>query len=100
MEEHKPYLDGEITLSQLADLVGCTSNNLSQVINSELEKTFFDFINTYRIKEAKRYLLASESEKITILAIALESGFNSKSAFYTAFKKEIGMTPSEYKKSR
>jgi len=99
MQKHKPYLDGEITLSGLADLVGCTSNNLSQVINSEFEKTFFDFINTYRIDQAKQYLLLSESEKMTILAIALEAGFNSKSAFYSAFKKEVGMTPSQYKKS-
>ncbi len=99
MQKHKPYLDGDITLSGLADLVGCTSNNLSQVINSEFEKTFFDFINTYRINQAKQYLLICESEKMTILAIALEAGFNSKSAFYNAFKKEVGMTPSQYKKS-
>ena len=99
MQNDKPYLEGDITLFGLADLVGCTTNNLSQVINSEFEKTFFDFINTYRIDQAKQYLLLSESEKMTILTIALESGFNSKSAFYSAFKKELEMTPSQYKKS-
>ncbi len=98
MAKEKPYLDNEITLSQLADLVGCTSNNLSQVINGELGKTYFDFINTHRIDKAKQYLLSSETQKMSILTIAMEAGFNSKSAFYTAFKKEAGMTPVQYKK--
>jgi len=99
MKENKPYLENGITLPELAEVVGCTSNNLSQVINDELGKSFFDFINEYRIKHAKQQLLCSESGKIPILQIAMDAGFNSKSAFYTAFRKEVGMTPSQYRKT-
>ncbi len=99
MEKSKPYLDGGLTLPQLANSVGCTSNHLSQVINDELGKTFFDFINSHRIDQTKQQLLCPETEKTSILTILMDAGFNSKSAFYTAFKKEVGMTPSQYKKS-
>jgi AraC-like DNA-binding protein len=99
IENNKPYLEGNITLSGLAQEVGCSANHLSQVINSVFAQTFFDFINSYRIKEAKQLLLSEASTDMTILSVALESGFNSKSAFYTAFKKEVGMTPTAYKKS-
>jgi len=98
MEEDKPYLESGITLSQLSTLVDCTSNNFSQVINDELGKSFFDFINMYRINHAKRQLLCNEVGKIGILQIAMDAGFNSKSAFYEAFKKNVGMTPSQYRK--
>ena len=97
MEEHKPYLENGITLPQFANIVGCTSNNLSQVINDGLGKSFFDFINEYRITYAKQQLLAPE--RIAVLHIAMNAGFNSKSAFYTAFKKEVGMTPTQYRKT-
>ncbi len=97
MEEHKPYLENGITLPQLANIVGCTPNNLSQVINDGLGKSFFDFINRYRIAYAKQQLLTSE--RVPVLQIAMNAGFNSKSAFYTAFKKEVGMTPTQYRKT-
>ena len=64
-----------------------------------MNQNFFDFINGYRIKEAKRLLVDPKGELLTILAIAEEVGFNSKSSFNTAFKKITGMTPTEYKKS-
>jgi len=99
MQEKKPYLENGITLPELAEVVGCTSNNLSQVINDELGKSFFDFINEYRINHAKQQLLCSESGKTPILQIAMDAGFNSKSAFYTAFRKEVGVTPSQYRKT-
>ena len=98
MEENNPCLERGITLSHLANIVGCTPNNLSQVINDELGKSFFDFINGYRISHAKQQLRCKKAEKVTILQIAMDAGFNSKSAFYTAFKKEVGMTPSQYRK--
>ena len=97
MEEHKPYLENGITLPQLANIMGCTSNNLSQVINDGLKKSFFDFINGYRIAYAKQQLLSPE--RVAVLQIAMNAGFNSKSAFYTAFKKEVGMTPTQYRKT-
>jgi len=97
MAEHKPYLENGVTLSQLTNIMECTPNNLSQVINDGLGKSFFDFINGYRIVHAKQQLLAPE--RVTVLQVAINAGFNSKSAFYTAFKKEVGMTPSQYRKT-
>ena len=97
MAEQKPYLENEIALPQLANIVGCTPNNLSQVINDGLGKSFFDLINGYRIVYAKQQLL--NPELLPILQIAMNAGFNSKSTFYTAFKKDVKMTPSQYRKT-
>jgi AraC-like DNA-binding protein len=99
MHEEKPYLDSSLTLQKLADTIGITTQHLSQTINERMNQNFFDFVNCYRIKEAKRLLVDPRGELLTILAIAEELGFNSKSSFNTAFKKITGMTPSEYKKS-
>jgi len=70
---------------------------LSQVINENIGKSFFDFVNEYRVRETKKALADSRSEQFSILGIAMDAGFNSKSAFYTAFKKYTGMTPSQFK---
>jgi len=97
MEKQEPYLENGITLPQLANLMGCTPNNLSQVINDGFGKSFFDFINEYRITHAKQQLLSPE--RVSVLQVSMNAGFNSKSAFYTAFRKEVGMTPSQYRKA-
>ena len=99
MNREKPYLDSDLTLQKLAGSIEVTPQHLSQVINEKLNQNFFDFVNCYRIKEAKRLLVDPRGELLTILAIAEEVGFNSKSSFNSAFKKLTGMTPSEYKKS-
>ena len=99
MDTHKPYLDGGLTLPQLAEQLGLSPNYLSQVINERLEQNFFDFIHRYRIEEAKHRLASPVGERDNIITLALDAGFNSKSAFYTAFKKHTAMTPSQYKKS-
>ncbi len=99
MNDEKPYLESSLTLQKLADMVGISPQHLSQIINEKLNQNFFDFINCHRIKEAKRLLVDPKGELLTILAIAEEVGFNSKSSFNTAFKKITGMTPTEYKKS-
>ena len=65
------------------------SHQLSQVINDRLQKNFFDFVNGYRLKEVQTRLLAPEAEKLTILAVAFDSGFSSKSSFNTIFKMEL-----------
>lgn len=96
MDNEKPYLESKLTLTQLALKIKISTNYLSQTINEQLGMNFFDFINGYRIEEAKKHL--SKADKINILNIALDSGFNSKSAFYMAFKKKTQMTPSQYKK--
>ena len=97
VEKYQPHLDGGVTLPQLAQLIDCSSNQLSQLINDELGVSFFDFINGYRIERAKHLLL--NDPKMPILTVAMEAGFNSKSAFYTAFKKELGITPSQYRRT-
>jgi AraC-like DNA-binding protein len=71
---------------------------LSQVINESLGQNFFDFVNTYRVEEAKKLLTDARNPKITVLEVMYQAGFNSKSSFNTAFKKIALTTPSAYKK--
>ena len=99
MNKEKPYLDGELTLQKLAQAVSISPHHLSQTINERLNQSFIDFVNAYRIEEAKRMLLDSTKKHYSILAVSEEVGFNSKSAFNTAFKKHVNMTPSEYRKA-
>ncbi|MET0010111.1 MAG: helix-turn-helix domain-containing protein [Candidatus Thiodiazotropha sp. 6PLUC9] len=98
MDQERAYLDSKLTLPQLASQLSISANYLSQVINEQSGYNFFDFINRYRVEEAKRSL-TSHSDQGNVLSIALDSGFNSKSAFYTAFKRHTGQTPSQYRKS-
>ncbi|KAB2844021.1 MAG: AraC family transcriptional regulator, partial [Melioribacteraceae bacterium] len=83
------------TIRELAENLNIHPNHLSQIINEKLGQNFFDFINSYRIKEAEKLLL--KNGKKTILEIAFEVGFNSKSTFNAAFKKHTGVTPTAYK---
>ena len=98
MQKEKPYLEPELSLNQLAARLAIKPKILSQVINEKLGQNFFDFINTYRIEEAKRLLAEHKDPKITVLEVLYEVGFNSKSSFNTLFKKNTGLTPSEFKK--
>lgn len=98
MKAEKPYLDGALTLQKLAKALAISPHHLSQTINEQLHQNFFDFINTYRIEEAKRVLLDPTKKHYSILAVSEEVGFNSKSAFNTAFKKHVNITPSEFRK--
>ncbi|MEW8079972.1 MAG: helix-turn-helix transcriptional regulator, partial [Candidatus Thiodiazotropha endolucinida] len=98
MEAEKPYLDSKLNLTQLAAQLRISPNYLSQVINEQGGQHFFDFVNRYRVEEAKS-ALAGAVERGNILAIALDAGFNSKSAFYTAFKRHTGQTPSQYRRA-
>ncbi len=99
MKTNKPYLEGDLVLPELAQQLGISANYLSQVINEQLAVNFYDFVNDYRVKEAKGLMRNVDQKNTNILSIALDSGFNSKSAFYTAFKKATSMTPSQYRKS-
>ncbi|MCG7861999.1 MAG: helix-turn-helix domain-containing protein [Candidatus Thiodiazotropha endolucinida] len=98
MAAEKPYLDNKLNLSLLATQLDISPNYLSQVINEQAGQHFFDFVNRYRVEEAKQ-ALAGATERGNILAIALDAGFNSKSAFYTAFKRHTGQTPSQYRRA-
>ncbi len=99
MAKEEPYLDNKLTLAQLAERLGISSNYLSQVINEQEGRNFFDYINQHRVEKAKEILADPAQSDTTILTIAFESGFNSKSAFYTAFRQHANMTPSQYRAS-
>jgi AraC-like DNA-binding protein len=98
MKTKKPYLDPEINIYQLAGMLNFKKHHLSQVINEKAEMNFFDFINTFRVEETKRNLTDPSMKNMTLLGVALESGFNSKATFNAAFKKFTGLTPSEFQK--
>jgi len=94
----KPYLNPELTISEVAQNLNVSTKYLSQVINESLGKNFYDFINSYRIEEAKKQLNETIDSKKTVLEVLYESGFNSKSAFNNAFKRQTGYTPTQYRK--
>lgn len=98
MAAEKPYLDANISLPELANKLEIPSHHLSRVINEQFGANFFDFINQYRIEEVKARINNPEFENLSLLGIAFDSGFNTKSAFNRVFKKMTGFTPSEYRK--
>lgn len=98
MEEEKPYLNNELNLLKLAEKLNITSHQLSYVLNTGFRENFFYFINKYRVKRAEELLIDPKYNHLNIIAIGYESGFNSKTAFNTTFKKMTTYTPSEYKK--
>ena len=100
MKANKPYLDNTLCLDQLAIQVGIPSRPLSTIINRHFNKNFFEFINQYRIEEAKFLLRAPQHKHKTVLNIVLDAGFNSKATFNTFFKKIVGITPSQYRKQQ
>lgn len=96
MKEKQPYLEPRLTLNNLAGELNISVNHLSQIINQYQGKNFYDFINEYRVEEFKKRVASPKNKHLSILAIALDSGFNAKSSFNMVFKKHTGMTPSEY----
>ncbi len=98
MQLNRPYLDSELNLIKMSDLLSVTPHQLSYVINTGFNGNFFHFINKFRVEEAKKLLLDHKKDNLSILGIAYESGFNSKTSFNTTFKKITGQTPSEFKK--
>jgi len=96
MSNQKPYLQPDITLKMLSDELKVTSEYLSEIINSDLNKNFFDFINHYRIEEFKNQCKNDKNKHLNIIGLAFNCGFNSKATFNRVFKKVTGQTPSEY----
>lgn len=99
MLKSRAYLEPDITLYKLAESLSILPRDLSLLINRHFGINFYEFINKYRIEEAKKMLLAPEHKNTTITDIYLDVGFNSKSVFYTFFKKFEGVTPSKYRQS-
>lgn len=99
MTTERPYLDSDITLPKLAAELNVSTHHLSQIINEVHGKNFFNFINEYRVNEVKRKIQDPAFDNYSLLGIAFESGFNSKSAFNRVFKNITGKTPSEYRDS-
>ena len=97
MKEKKLFTDGDLTLQSLAASLSIPPHHLSQVINERLGQTFSDFINCYRVEEAKQRLLDPAFSHLSLLGIAVEVGFSSKSSFNSVFKKHTNMTPSEFR---
>ncbi len=98
MQEQKVFLDPEITIEKLAGLANSNRHIVSQVLNERAGRSFYDYINQYRVNEAKRLLLDPKYSNQKIASIAYDAGFNSLSAFNDVFKKMTGATPSQFKK--
>jgi AraC-like DNA-binding protein len=98
MATRKPYLEADLSLPELANKLEIPTHHLSRIINEQFGVNFFDFVNQYRIEEVKSRIGNPEFENFSLLGIAFDSGFNTKSAFNRVFKKMVGLTPSEYKK--
>ncbi|MCH2224611.1 MAG: helix-turn-helix domain-containing protein [Crocinitomicaceae bacterium] len=96
IEEKKLFLDPNITLRELATSLNIKDKELSKLINECSEQNFYHFINAFRIEYFKQLYLSPENDNLSVLGIALESGFKTKSTFYGAFKKIEGQTPKEF----
>lgn len=97
MKIEKPYLQSELTIEDVSRKLEIPKHYLSQIINQHFGKNFYQFINQYRVEEAKKKILNPVNNRFTLLAIGLDSGFNSKSTFNTIFKGTTDMTPSEFR---
>jgi AraC-like DNA-binding protein len=86
-----------LTLSQLAERVAIPSHHLSQLLNERLGLSFFDYVNRLRVEEVKRLLLDPKKDGQSILDLAFEAGFSSKSSFNSIFKRSTGYSPSAYR---
>jgi AraC-like DNA-binding protein len=97
MEEEKPFLDNDLNLLKLAGMLQINIHTLSYLINEGFNENFAQFVNRYRVEEAKKLLIDPDSIHLNMVGIAFDSGFNSKTAFNTTFKKITGLSPSEFK---
>ncbi len=96
MESQKPYLDSELDLTKLSKLVNLNPKQVSHTINRSFSKNFYEYVNSYRVEAFKQLAAKPENKKLTLLGLAFDCGFKSKSTFNDVFKKTTGTTPSEY----
>ena len=100
MEQKKPFLNQKLTIRELSGKLQIPVNHVSQVINTEFNQNFFDFINSYRVEEFKKLAGEASGNGFTILSLAYEAGFSSKSSFNQIFKKHTNLTPTQYLKMK
>jgi len=96
MEQKQPYLDPELTLAKLSKILHVRPAALSEILNSQVKKSFFDFVNQYRVEDFKTKSLSGTFSHLSIMGVAYECGFNSKAAFYRAFRKYENCSPSDF----
>ena len=99
MEQQRPWRNRDLTLADLAQQLSTTPHKLSELLNSQLEQSFYDFVNGYRVRYVQRRIEDEDARNLKILALALDAGFASKSTFNDVFKKHTGRTPSDYRRS-
>lgn len=99
MKEQKPYLNPELTVNELAEMVGINSVKLSQVLNDFLQTRFYEYVNRFRVEEFVVCLEKEENQIMTLLGLSEKCGFSSKSSFYRFFKQEKGTTPAQFAKN-
>ena len=99
VNHEKVYLKNDLSLQELADMMDTSTHKLSQLLNEKMHQNFYEFINYHRVQEVMRRLASDEFNHLKVLAIAFDSGFNSKTTFNAAFKKYSGLSPTEYRKS-
>jgi AraC-like DNA-binding protein len=100
MESDKLFLIPDLSLAMLAHQLNITQKNISQALNNDLKRNFHDFINEYRVEEVKKRLVDPSFDHFTILAVAMDSGFNSKSSFNRIFMKITGMSPKQFREKQ
>lgn len=98
-EIEKIYLEPQLKIQDLSESINVTTHNISQTINSKAQQSFYDFVNEYRAEHFKTLLANPENRKFTILALGIESGFNSKATLNRIFKKQVGVSPKEFQKA-
>ena len=97
MERERLFLDSELRLQALAHRLGESRYHVSQALNQQLGKTYYDFVNEYRVLELKERMKEPDAAELSIMQLALEAGFGTKATFNSAFKKITGLTPSQYR---
>ena len=100
MSVDKIYLNENLSLKEFALHLKTDPNLISFILNSHMDNNFYDFVNRYRIDEVKNKLNDPANKHLTLLGIALESGFNSKTTFNRVFKQVTGITPTEFQKGK
>ncbi|WP_299156497.1 helix-turn-helix domain-containing protein [uncultured Tenacibaculum sp.] len=99
IEKDKLYLDGNLNLRTLSEKVNIKERELSKLIKTHTNKNFYHFVNQFRVQEFKKLVISPKATQLSLLGLAQEAGFSSKSTFYTVFKNMEGVTPKQYQDS-